>query len=268
MCSGKSINSAGWRKISYGTDAGIGTRAKIGLITISNDQTLPVEAHQMLALPGVALYEGRILTTRRKGESVSKTNLYGQLGAIDTSLRQVNSLVPPDVIALGCTSAAMVIGSDELERRVHCVFPRATVTNPYIALLTALKALGSARVAYISPYPQDLAVRMVESIQAQGVTVSIVGTFQNESGNVGDEAPFISPESTRKAVNELLAYAHVDVVVVACTQMRVAREIGILERITRKVIISSNQALCWHALRLGGCNDVVPKWGKLFTVPL
>ncbi|WP_429464337.1 hypothetical protein [Paraburkholderia sp. JPY465] len=60
--------------------------------------------------------------------------------------------------------------------------------------------------------------------------------------------------------------ADADTIVVACTQMRAAHVIDALERETGKRIISSNQALCWHALRLAECDDDVPGWGQLFRL--
>ena len=50
----------------------------------------------------------------------------------------------------------------------------------------------------------------------------------------------------------------------AAKRLRAATTIAGLEQETGVRIISSNQALCWHALRLAGCDDVLPQWGELF----
>lgn len=253
-----------WSSMPYEVDDGIGHRAHIGMVVISNDQTLSYEARAMLAIPGVALYESRIPSTRGRNEDVTFGGLTGLFDSIDGALKLINEMRPSDVIALGCTSAALVIGPNELERRVRIVHPQAKVTDPFTGILAALRSLGSARVGFVSPYPRDVAEKMVRGMETVGLKVPTLVRFDNDSGFVADEAPFISPVSISNAVRHAIRSADVDTVVVACTQMRAAAIIGDLEKQTGKAIISSNQALCWHALRLAGCRDVVDGWGRLF----
>ena len=47
-------------KFPFTTDAGIGPRARIGLVVLASDQTIEHEYRLMLNLPGVAVYESRI----------------------------------------------------------------------------------------------------------------------------------------------------------------------------------------------------------------
>jgi maleate isomerase len=238
------------------------------MVVISNDQTLPHEARAMLAVPGVALYESRLSTIRQRNEPVTAAGLRDQAEKIDGAVRQINTMRSSDVVALGCTSAAMVIGAEELERKVRAIHPGARVTNPFTAIIAALRAVGASRVGYISPYPEDLASRMVHEIEAKGVSVPLAISFRSEGGCIGDEAPFISPQSISEAVRHTVKCADIDTVVVACTQMRAAGIIDELERATGKTILSSNQALCWHALRLAGYEEPVPGWGWLFRTRL
>ena len=79
-------------------------------------------------------------------------------------------------------------------------------------------------------------------------------------------APFVSPQSIARAVRQLVEGAEIDTVVIARTQMRAAAIIEQLEQETGKTIISSNQAMCWHALRLAGCAVTVSRWGRLFRI--
>ncbi|MEM5300187.1 Asp/Glu/hydantoin racemase [Burkholderia sp. JPY481] len=260
--------SDSWFAVPYEVDAGIGNRAHIGMVVISNDQTLSHEAHAMLKIPGVALYESRILTSRQRNQAVSAEVLKSQMEKIDAAVRQINSIRPSDVVALGCTYAAMVIGLRELERRVREVHPDSLVTEPFTGIKTALRSLGSNSVGLVSPYPRKVASQMAECIEAEGIKVKSICTFHNDSGFVSDEAAFISPASIANAVRATARSAEVDTVIVACTQMRAAAIIGSLERETGKKVISSNQALCWHALRLTGCEDIQSEWGQLFQASL
>jgi maleate isomerase len=256
-----------WSTVNYAVDAGIGARAHIGMVVIDNDQTLSYEARAMLTIAGVALYESRISSTDGD-QPVSNALMAKMFDEVDGAIRQINTKRPSDVIALGCTSAAMVIGPAELERRVHRVFPHARVTDPFTGIISALGALKSSKVGYVSPYSREVAEKMVKGIEGAGYQVPTIVTFKNPAGVIRDEAPFIAPASISAAVLEAVERADVDTVVVACTQMRAASSIADLERRTGKAVISSNQALCWHALRLAGCRDKVLGWGRLFETNL
>ncbi|RWA51869.1 hypothetical protein AU476_20100 [Cupriavidus sp. UYMSc13B] len=131
------LSSRVWSNVQYETDDGIGSRARIGMVVISNDQPLSYEARAMLTIPGVALYESRVLSARDRDQAVTVEILRRFADRIDGAIRQINTMRPSDVIALGCTSAAMVIGSQELKRRVREVHPRAHVTDPFTGILTA-----------------------------------------------------------------------------------------------------------------------------------
>jgi len=262
----QSVNSPGrsHMNLEYDLDDGIGYRAHIGMVVLDCDQTLSYEAREMLSIPGVALYESRIASGDRGNERLSTNHLRQVFDGLDTAIEQINTRRPSDVVALGCTSAAMVIGPIELERRVREVHPQALVTDPFKGILSALQALGSSSVGYVSPYPEEVAEKMVAQFEDAGYRVPTAGTFHTGSF-IKEYAPFVSPKSISAAVFKLIETADVDTVVVSCTQMRAASVIEELERQTGKAIVSSNQALCWHALRLAKCNDVIDGWGRLFT---
>lgn len=254
-------------ELDYQLDTGIGSRAHIGMIVLDCDQTLPYEARAMLSIPGVALYESRVSTRINSAEPLTANGLQQVFAGLDLAISQINTRRPSDVVALGCTSAAMVIGPQELDRRVRAIHPKAKVTNPYTAILAALAALGAKRVGYVSPYPRDVAEKMAGSFASNGYEVCAKGTFYGGSFTTED-APFVTPDSISKAVVGMVESYDVDTVIVACTQMRIAEEIEELERRTGKSVLSSNQALAWHALRLTGIADEVNGWGRLFRTTL
>ncbi|WOH80319.1 hypothetical protein RX327_31610 [Bradyrhizobium sp. BEA-2-5] len=257
-----------WADVPYVTDQGFGARAHIGMVVIDCDQTLSHEARAMLALPGVALYESRISSQNQQDRKISVDLLQNTFNGLDLALAQINSRRTSDVIALGCTSAAMVIGPQALERRVNAVHPGARVTDPFTGINAALSALGSARLGFVSPYPRDVAEKMIAEIEGNGFEVPAAVGFQSDTGEVRFDSPFISERSVCDAVRRVISQAEVDTVIVACTQMRVAAVIAALEAETGKAIVSSNQALCWHALRLAGCADEVDGWGRLFNAAI
>ena len=59
-----------------------------------------------------------------------------------------------------------------------------------------------------------------------------------------------------------------DGVFVSCTNLRVGSIIEEAEKRLSKPVISSNQALAWHMLRLAGINDSITGKGQLLKTPL
>jgi maleate isomerase len=54
-------------------------------------------------------------------------------------------------------------------------------------------------------------------------------------------------------------------VFISCTGLRTAPLVSLLEKRLRKPVVTSNQALAWHALRLAGITDQLEGRGLLFT---
>ena len=254
-----------WISLRYSTDQGIGARAQIGMVVLSNDQTLSYEARSMLDVPGVALFESRMHANREPNQALTVEQL-SDTSQIEGAVRLINSSRSPDVVALGCTSAAMIIGPGELGRRIREVYPGVSVTDPFSAITAGLRALRVRSIAFISPYPAGIAQDMIDRITASGVEVLAAGLFERVDGNVIEDAPFVSRQSIERAVRQVTAEVKADAVVIACTQMRAAEMVDDLERSFGIPVLTSNQAMCWHALRLAGCQDALRGWGRLFDV--
>ena len=89
-------------KLKFKTDLGLGTRANIGMIVLSSDQTLEMEFRTLLNFDGVALYHSRIPNQMHITEKT--------LAKMETELPITASLLPDsfnfDVIGYGCTSVS------------------------------------------------------------------------------------------------------------------------------------------------------------------
>ncbi|OBQ86456.1 hypothetical protein [Mesorhizobium sp. WSM3873] len=53
-----------------------------------------------------------------------------------------------------------------------------------------------ARLAYVSPYPRDIAGKMIMNIEASGRAVVMEGQFHDASSNIGEELPSSHPQAT------------------------------------------------------------------------
>ena len=169
--------------------------------------------------------------------------------------------LPLNVIAYGCTSGSLFIGPEAVHARIQATRPEVICTSPIEASAAAFKALGTTSICLITPYSDDINCCLRNHIQNSGVGVPITGSW-NEP--VDAKVGCISPRSIREVTIELGRSALVDTVFISCTNLRA---LGILEEVEKqlnKPVISSNQALGWHCLRLVGINDRLPQFGRLF----
>jgi maleate isomerase len=249
------------RNMAFELDDGVYARAGIGLIVLASDQVVEHEFRQVFTLPGVALFASRIYNDT----TITPESLKAMEDGMTEAARLILPGIPLDVVAYGCTSGAMVIGDDKVTKLIHKARPGVACTTPMKATMAALAALGSKRVALLTPYLDEINHRMRGFIEAGGVSVPVMGSFNEPNDN---KVGRISPESIRKAALELGRSELVDTVFIACTNMRLVAFAAELEAELGKPVTSSNHALAWHCLRLAGIDDPQPHLGRLFARPL
>jgi maleate isomerase len=245
-------------QLPHRLDDGIASRAAIGLIVLATDQTMEHEFRRLLDLPGVAFYESRILNEAAITPAT--------LSAMEARLTEAAAVILPglqlDVVAFGCTSAAMVIGEEQVFARIRAVRPGVACTTPITAAFAAFEALGSRRIALLTPYRDDINRFMREYVEARGFAVPVMGSFNEEDDR---RAARIDQASIRDAAIELGRAHSVDAVFVSCTSLRLLDAVSEIEAALDKPVTSSNHAMAWHCLRLAGIDDPRPAFGTLFT---
>jgi maleate isomerase len=240
-------------------DAGIAHRAAIGLIVLATDHTIEHEFRGMLRIDGVAFYETRIANAVQINARTLAEMEKGMAAAAGVILPGIKL----DVVAYGCTSGTVVIGEETVFRRIREARPGVACTTPITAAIAGLKALGSRRIALLTPYVEEVNQMLRRFIVERGIEVPVMGSFNHENDN---EVARIAPASIRAAIRELASEPGVDGVFVSCTSLRVA---GIAEELEAELgipVTSSNHALGWHCLRLAGYREPVPGLGRLFRI--
>ncbi len=246
-------------KLRFDTDAGIGTRATLGVIVLETDETLEPEFARMTALDGVALYHSRIPMV----PEVRPDTLARMEADLPAAARLLPSATDFDVIGYGCTSASSVIGSDAVARAVQGVFPQARVTDPLAAIIAAGRALGVRRLGFVTPYVAEVSARMRDRLVDAGFEIVRFGSFEEGDDRV---VARISERAIAEGARQVAPGA--EAVVISCTNLRCLRIIPRIEAATGLPVISSNQALGWHMLRLAGIDDPLPRFGRLFATQL
>ena len=249
------------KHLPHRLDSGIAARAAVGLIVLATDQTIEHEFRRLLDLPGLALYQSRILNDAR----ITPETLLAMEARLVEAAGLILPGLPLDVVAFGCTSASMVIGEERVFERIREARPGVACTTPITAAFAAFAALGVRRLALLTPYRDDINRFMRDYIEARGVAVPVMGSFNEEDDR---KAARIDAASVRDAAIDLGRSDLVDAVFVSCTSLRLIDALGAIEADLGKPVTSSNHAMAWHCLRLAGIADRHPELGKLFTRPL
>ena len=246
-------------RLPFITDNGLGRRAALGLIALQADETVEDECRRLTALPDVALFCSRVACDAR----ISPQTLTTMKAAIPVAA----ALLPQAALAVvgyACTSGATIIGEDETERLIRAVHPQARVTNPLTAAKAACQAMSIRRLAYVSPYTAAVSAAMRTALTDAGIAIAGVGSYQQSDDRIVAK---ITPASCLQGIIKTARAKPCDGVFISCTNLRALSIIQQAERLLGIPVISSNQALAWHMLRLAKINDPISLCGKLLTLP-
>ena len=142
---------------------------------------------------------------------------------------------------------------------------RQTPLGPLTAVRAACQALGVQQLGFVTPYVAQVSERLRSALEEGGPTITGFGSFEeSEECKVAR----ISPESVYEAILKVGQSAPCDAVFVSCTNVRTLDILERAEASLGKPVISSNQALAWHMLRLSGIDDALPGYGQLLRLPL
>ena len=247
--------------LAFELDAGVAARAAIGLIVLSSDQTIEHEFRELLGLDGVALYQSRI----RNDSRITPETLMAMDGRITEATDVILPGMPLDVVAFACTSASMVIGEERVFARIRKARPNAIPTTPITAVFAALEAFEARRIALLTPYRADVNQEIRAYIEARGVEVRAMGSFEEEDDR---HVCRISEASIKSAAIALGRDPSVEAVFVSCTSLRLAGVVEEIEAALKKPVTSSNHVLAWHCLRLAGIDDRLENAGRLYQLDL
>lgn len=251
-------NSMRYETLRPASDAGLGARARIGMMVLKTDQTLEFEAAQIMGkVDGVALHHARLYNDFEINRET--------LMAMKPRLAETAKLLPVEwkfkSIGFGCTSASMVIGEAAVEREIRSVHPDARVTNPFTAGITGLVALDCKRIAVLTPYVRAVNDGVAAALQQRGLEVTAFASWEEPDD---DKAGKISVAEITRAAIAIAAADDVDGVFVSCTSLRTVEAIPTMEAACGKPVTASNHAMVWHMLRLAGISEPIGGLGRLY----
>jgi maleate cis-trans isomerase len=129
------------------------------------------------------------------------------------------------------------------------------------ATVQALQAEGITRVALATPYPAHLNELLPALFGAAGITVvSLKSVAVPGSLEVCRLPPWTAYQLAREADTR-----EAQAVCILATDIRTIDVLAALERDLGKPAVSTNQALMWRALSLGGMTEPLVGFGRLLA---
>src|SRR5262249_14731482 len=246
------------RKVTFGPEPG--ARARIGLIGLGTGMGTERDMHQIISQEGVLLVSTRV----QDSDTVSAESL----SRMQKDLRRAARTLLPgqqlDVIAYGCTSGAVAIGEERVAQLVKSGRSCSHVTNQFRSSVSALQSLRATRIALVCPYSVDLTDLIRKHLVKEGFQVIHAVAFGIDSSF---QIPSIPPDEILKQVEEA-DRPNVDAIFICCGGLRTLSILDEIERRLSKPVVTSNQSLAWHSLRLAGIYDKIVGYGRLLTFPL
>jgi len=235
---------------------GDGRRARLGVVVPSVNTVMEPWA-QKIVPDGVSVFAARMFippaTTPETFIEMDRNE--GQM-----AIRQLSS-VHPDVVAYGCTASSIVQGLDydaHLRGEIEQTY-KVPATTAAHAIVSAAKALEVETVSIVSPYTND--VDEAEHRYFAGAGLKVVG-----GACLGITDGFLLAEPEPDTLFELGTRGcdiKAEALIMTCLNTRSHTVIARLEEELGVPVITSTQALLWHALRLAGIDDPIEGYGRL-----
>ncbi len=229
-----------------------GTRARLGMILPSVNQAAEPQISAMMP-DGVSLHTTRMRLQPDLEETVKEAERGAELLA-DARV---------DLVVFHCTAASMSapgFDDDVIERLQKASGLPATSTSK--ACLEAFETVGAKRITLTTPYIQAVNDREVAFLKSHGIDV-LSETGAGISGD-GGAMLAIEPEEWRRRVNAQDEDAS-EAAFLSCTAVRAVEAIEPIEADIGKPVVTSNQAMLWHALRKLGIADRPKGFGRLMA---
>jgi maleate cis-trans isomerase len=234
-------------------DIEYGDRLRLGIIVPSGNVIAEPQIAAMLP-PGVAAYFTRL---RLRGSS--EAELMAMVDGLDSAAGLLAD-AEVDLLVFHCTAVTTYTPSLGTAIREKM---RATTGIPSLvtseALTAAFQALTIHKLVLLSPYLPDPHRREIEFVASQGVNV-IADAALGIDTNL--EMATLSPDELYDFVIRN-RHADADGYFLSCTALRSLESVAPLEAALGRPVITSNQAMVWHALRRGGVADPVEGFGRL-----
>ncbi len=239
-------------------DAGPGPKGRIGMVALATDAVSELDVARLLPAGEVALYVNRV----ENANTVTLESLAAMAHDLGRAAAGILPEAPLDAMIYGCTSGTIAIGEEAVFERLRRARPGLPCTTPITAARAAFEVLGVTSVAVLTPYIDEINQTVRAHLEDHGIRVVAMASFHAATDS---ETARIPPRAIRDAAIAL-DRGEAQALFVSCTALRAIDAIAEIEAALAKPVVTSNQALAWHALRLLGDERPVPGFGRLLEI--
>ncbi len=230
----------------------------IGLVQLSTDHTLEMDWAKLVgnsaAVFSNRVYYSSVLSSEGLRDIAKNITAAAKLIAVDLHM---------DVMAFGCTSASIVIGTKKIEELLTSHHPGIPATNPWKAAKAAFKRLNAEKVSIFSPYPTVVNYPLYRELVNEGFDVPAIGALRIKNDT---DITSVSFDSMVGGAQQILSQSKTDIIFMPCTNLRALEHLEKLEKILGLPVVCSNQAMFWHAMVLAGKTPRCPGYGYLLNL--
>lgn len=197
------------------------------------------------------------------------TPTYDSLSHMADSVEEASKLLADarvDIVAFNCTIGSLIRGKGYDQRIIERItqatgLPATTTTT---AVMAGLKTLGIKKLILVNPYTELLHQQEKAFLESEGFQL-----LNDRWLGLSDCVRQYETDPLRwyemlKSMQEPQG----DGYFISCGGIRVVEIIQPLETELGKPVITSNQALIWHCLRMIGWQEPIEGFGRLLRTPL
>ncbi len=229
---------------------------RIGVIALATDFNIEADLRRLYP-QDVTAFTSRV----RNINPLTISNLRRMEPGISAAADCILPGTPMDAMIYACTSGTVAIGVERITELVQQSCPGVPVTNPVSAALAAFDTLQASRISILTPYTESVNAEIVEFFTQQGIEVLNISGFGFEDDTA---MTYIQPQDIAEAAIDA-CHPDADLLFISCTALRASYVIDSLEQQLHKPVISSNQLLAWHSLKLAGYPQPVNGFGQLLA---
>ena len=128
--------------------------------------------------------------------------------------------------------------------------------------IAAFRHLKAKRVSIFSPYPTEVNYPLYQQLFTEGFNVPTIAALRIEKDT---DITKVSFESMLEGAKRILTQAPTDALFMSCTNLRALEHIEEIEAEVGVPIVTSTQAMFWHAMTLVGKQPKLEGFGQLLA---
>ena len=235
-------------------DNGRAWRTRLGFLLISNDTLIEEDAMRM-APEGVGVH----FTRSPMPTGCTVENLASMESELAVSAVELLPEFELSVVCYACTSGTAVIGEEAIIRELKRARADRQATTLLTGVIEGLRALGARKIVMGTPYTDDVNTIETQYMQKSGFELLDV---QGLNLTYDSDITRVTPAFIREFA-KAIDHPDAEAIFLSCGAFRSVDVIDEIEQATGKPVVTSNQGMMWHCIRLAGIDDRIEGYGLL-----